>query len=163
MSRRSLLSGPLLIGIARRALPLPVDERAAAAVADRKRLAGELAAKGPGAFTGPDLPERRLPDVPDEVDGEIAAEADFAIRLDLGEIPGDRAEAVPEGVGKISEVVGDLLRRHIGHEGGPGTSDGGVDPPTALETFQEPDELDHLLGSPGQGGAAVERESLPRV
>ncbi len=82
----------------RRARPRAVDVVSAAPAADGERLSRELFAEAAGALPGPDLPERRLPHVADEVIGKVPAEADLAVRLDLGEVPGHRAEVVAEGL-----------------------------------------------------------------
>src|ERR1017187_10132597 len=101
---------------ARRAHPRAVDEASAAPAADGERLSRELLAEVASALSGPDLPERRFPHVADEVIGEVPAEADLAVRLDLSEIPGHRAEVVAEGLSAVGEVAGHAFGRHVRSE-----------------------------------------------
>src|SRR4029077_15214488 len=75
-------------------LELPVHIAAAAAVADRQRLLGQLLAELPGLLARPDFPEGLLAHVADEVVGKVSAEADFAIGFDLREIPGDGTQGM---------------------------------------------------------------------
>src|ERR1700693_802181 len=129
----------------RRSLPFPVDEVAAAAGADGERLLRELLANPPGFRAGPDFPERLLAHVADEVVGEIAAETDLAVRLDLREVPGDRAPVVAECLAKVGEILGNFFGRHVRNEGDPGAAERGISVPLAAQALQELDEVGHLL------------------
>ena len=69
----------------------------------------------------PDLPERLLAHVADEVVREVAAESHLAVRLDLREVPGDRAQADARTSRRSwRSTPGTLLGRHVRDERGPG-------------------------------------------
>src|SRR6266540_4374092 len=119
--------------VCRRALPLSVDVVSAAAGADGERLPGKLFVEGRAQY------------VADEVVGEVAAEADLAVRLDLREVPGDRAQVVAEGPVEVGKIFGDLPGRYVRDEGDPGAPARGVRVPPAPEVLQELDEIGHLL------------------
>ena len=80
----------------------------------------------PVAASGPDFCKRLLPHVADEVVGEVAAEADLAVRLDLGEVPGDRAAVVAERLAEVGEILRDFLGRHVRDAGNPRAAEGGI-------------------------------------
>src|SRR6202162_2394734 len=143
-------------------LPLPIDIVAAAAGADGKGFLREFLAEAPGLRAGPDFPEGLVPHVADEIVGEVAAETDLAVRLDLSEVPRDRAPVVAECLAEVGEVLGDSFGRHVRDEGDPGAAERGISVPPAAQALQELDEVGHLLRlcsfrAPGPG----ELEALP--
>src|SRR5215471_1760637 len=144
-----------------RALPLSVDEVAAAAGADREGFPRELPAEPPCFLPGPDLAEGLLADVANEVVREVAAEADLSVRLDLGEVPGHGAEVVAEGLGEVREVFRHALGRHVRDERGPRPPERRVEEPPALQPLQEPHELPHLALARDRQVRCVEVEPLP--
>src|ERR1019366_1033620 len=73
-------SGEISAGV-RRARPRAVDIVSAAPAADGERLSRELLAETASELPGPDLAERRLPHVADEVIGKVPAEAELPVRL----------------------------------------------------------------------------------
>src|ERR1700693_1319653 len=89
-------------------LPLPIDIVAAAAGADGKVFLRDFLAEAPGLRAGPDFPEGLVPHVADEIVGEVAAETDLAVRLDLSEVPRDRAPVVAECLAKSVKYSGTL-------------------------------------------------------